>query len=342
VLYKFGVVDDHNNFGLIERTDGKILALGTGHTVMGYFSRISSNAGDIKSWGAITNISAQLGSTGHTYSNPVRLSDGIYLFYRGQTNVGGEWSCHMTVSTDEGATWATATKITTGNRPYFRLTQDGDKIWFMTNDEHPGDAGPNNLYLCYRDPDGNWFDRDGSPLTLPITPLTDLAPVWDAAVQGYDAWARDIAVDPTTGHVVMVYSVFVDTVSDHRYRYCRVNPTTGAVIRDVELCTAGAAIEGNSSGDVCLDPLDPNIVIASRESGGVYTLSRFVTADEGQSFTETVLTDGVNSYFRMGFVYNRTQEPRLASLRCQVSPFAYQYVDFNNDIVLLNSQTGAE
>ncbi|MDT9598530.1 BNR-4 repeat-containing protein [Sphingosinicella rhizophila] len=335
-LCRFASADDHNNFGFVELTNGKILAIGTGHSVDTYYTRISANAADVKTWGSLTDIAAQFGTTNMTYANPVRLSDGIYNFFRG-TSTDTDISMHMTNSTDEAVTWATATKITTGSRPYFRVVGDGnDTVYFVTNDGHPGDASLNSLY-AFKMVGGSFFEMDDTPLTLPITPSADLTPIWDATAEDEDSWCWDIAIDPATGDVVIVYAVFPTPASDHRYRYARWN---GSAWSDNQICTAGGpmyAAETHYSGGVCLDHNDPNVVFASRETAGLYKISRLATQDDGASFSEAVITGGADDCYRPSIVRGATAEPRLVYMRGTYTTYA----NFATRVLLVNSLTGA-
>jgi hypothetical protein len=92
---------------------------------------------------------------------------------------------------------------------------------------------------------------------------------------------------------VIVYATFPTAASDHRYRYARWTGSAWWV--DNEICTAGGPLyagEPYYSGGVTVDKVDPSIVWASRKPGSQWEIYKYVTANNGTSWTETQITTG--------------------------------------------------
>jgi len=312
------ITDDHPTPAFIQKLDGKWLALTASRNLTSYYLNVSTDE-TATFFGAATDISSQLGTTVHGYSNLVRLTgepdQPLYNFYRGKTGAN-DYTMHYSKSTDDGDTWSTGTRLLTGKRPYFRAIANGaNRIDFCCTDGHPNEAVNNNVYHFYYEA-GGFFDTEGNALSVPITPATDLTPIWDGSGVGGEGWVWDIRIDPS-GHPVIAYAVFPTPATDHRYRYARWN---GSSWDDNEVCAAGPRIsvaEDFYSGGICIDPDDVNVVYVSRKVSPdlTWVVYREVTANRGSSWSETSLTaDAVFSYYRPRIVEGRTEEPRLAVL----------------------------
>jgi hypothetical protein len=288
-------VDDHNNPALLRRSsDGKIIAHYSKHsTDNNHYQRISTNADDVSTFDAETNLAAAFGGTVYTYSHLVEITDGMFCFVRCATGGDSEWSPHYSISTDGGENWSALTKLffVAGERPYFKVIKGAaNRIDVAVNDGHPNEVSGNSLYYCYYDgSDNSWHDRAGNVLTLPITPSTDLSgtsKIYDGS--STKSWIQQIQVDGS-GNPVVVYSAYPST-ADHRYRYARWNGTSWD---DHQICTAGKSLysaEAHYSGGICIDPDDTNIIYCSREKAGLFHLWKGVTADNGATWTMTQLT----------------------------------------------------
>lgn len=288
------VVDDHNNPAFLKRSsDNKLLAMYSAHNGSGYYGRISSAANSATAWGTETNHSSSLGGGPYSYANLFQMTgmsgSPVYAFMRrGSTP---SWTTHYAVSTDEGVSFGAATALLSAGRPYLKAAQNGStRIDFACTDGQPDEVSTNSIRHFYFD-NGSWYDSAGTNIgSPPFATTTDLTTVYDGTSKR--AWIWDIRIG-SDGHPRIVFAKFEST-TDHRYCYAR---WTGSAWSVTEICAAGTYLysgEPYYSGGVCLDPEDPNIVYASRESGGVWRLYKYVTADGGSSFTETLIRGDVS------------------------------------------------
>jgi hypothetical protein len=325
------VTDDHNNAALVNLSNGKVLAIAPPHAEIPYWVSRSVSAKDVTAWETPIDISASLGTTRHSYANPIRMAAltgvPIYLFYRGlapgDAGTPTLHTCHMSKCLEANvmtaASWATGVKVLSGTRPYFRVIENGTgRIDFICNDGHPDEQATNNTYHFYMTTDGtteSFFKTDGTPLTLPITPVTHLSKIYDQAAMGQGrSWVYDIAI--VSGRPVAVIATFPNVDSDHRYRYLRQKADGSWV--STEICKAGGPISLITasryySGGIILDHADPNVVYCSRSvNGGVHQVWRYETEDEGQNWSGRQLTFDREPCFRPYVVRGQVAEPRLA------------------------------
>lgn len=297
-----GTVDDHDNPGLLRRSDNHIMAMFCRHNGSQMYVSTSDNPGDPSAFTRV-DIDSQLGGGPYAYANPYQLTgeanDPIYLFYRSGTTP--TWSAYYSVSINGGTTWAAQTRLLDGDptegRPYLKCAQNGnDRIDFACTDGNPAEVPTNSIYHFYYQ-GGSWYTSAGVSMgTPPFTVATEPTEVYDGTT--VRSWIWDIQIDETTGYPVIVFATF-PTTSDHRYNYARWNGSSWDVN---EICAAGTglyAAEPYYSGGVCIDPDDVNTVYASREASGVWTLYKYVTANGGASFTETAFStceDAIRPY----------------------------------------------
>jgi len=322
--------DDHDVAGLLERPDGRLLAVyGKHNTDRLQRWRITREPGDISAWGDESTLDV---GAGYTYSNVFRLSaEGgrVYNFHRGR-----QYNPNCTVSGDEGETWSYGWRLLSwgpedfrgdprftgsdGGRPYLRYASNGvDTIHFVTTDDHPR-AFDNSIYHgFYRG--GKLHNSAGFVVGEPGREgHSDLRPrsFTEVFEGGADrvAWTTDLELD-RQGRPYTVFSVQVDGAggrgrraaefgNDHRYWYARFD---GRRWHCHEMAHAGTKLytaESDYTGLVALDPDDPDVVVISTNadpSSGAplvskadgkrhWELYRGVTPDHGASWTWTALT----------------------------------------------------
>jgi hypothetical protein len=291
--------DDHDNPSLLVRdSDKKILAWycrhGNGLNTQMY-QRVSSNAEDVASFAAETDLDSQIGGNLYTYPNPVQLlsetNDPIYLFFRNVPSGTTENFC-FTKSTDGGATWSAMTTLFspgTNIRSYRKVGSDGQgRIDFALTDAHPAD-GACSLYHFYYE-GGNYYRTDGTQITasLPLA-KTDLTLVYDGTTER--SWVWDVATNG--GNPVITFATF-PTTSAHRYRYARWNGSTWVLTTVVDNAGAGFSPSGSGeeyySAGIVVDHSDPNVVYLSVAEDSGYNIYRYTTANQGSSFTGEQLT----------------------------------------------------
>lgn len=141
--------DDHNTGAFYQRSDGRYLAVYTGHNEERRlsWSRISTDPHSTASWGpevAFDWAADRPGSTATvTYTNLIYLSAEERLY-----NIAREFerSPIISLSTDEGETFALSGQLTRPNltssysNGYFRYASNGvDRIDFIATEHHPRD-----------------------------------------------------------------------------------------------------------------------------------------------------------------------------------------------------------
>ncbi len=267
------------------------------------YYRVSERPEDVTAWGERLEIGSNTdGPRGHTYPNPVQLSEEagrIYLFWR-----GGNFKPSFSY-TDDLVTWSPAQTLirsdeATAVRPYVKVASNNrDEIHLAFTDGHPRDEPQNSIYyLKYA---GGEFTRaDGSLVgTMSDLPLahdsSDL--VYDGRTTGVRAWIWDVAADED-GRPIIVYAR-LPAEADHRYHYAR---WTGEEWIDSEIVASGGWFpntpegvvepEPHYSGGVVLDHGDPSVVYLSRPVGRVFEIERWRTRDGGDTWRTHAVTAG--------------------------------------------------
>jgi hypothetical protein len=320
-------VDDHSNPALFRRSsDGKIIAIYMRHNFdNNYYQRISTNADDLTAWDAEVNLGASFTNMSkYTYAQLVEIEDGIFNMLRAVFVGGpaGTYTFGMTKTADGGANWTDlagdANKGTLvfseglNQRQYNKICKGGsNRIDILVNNGHPQEYTGNSTYHCYYDGADNTFKKsDGTALTLPIAPSTDLTGVsrlWNGAT--IESWVWDIKWDAVDG-LSGVFATYTNSLTDHRYQYGHWNGSSWDVN---EICDAGGTIypigddtQVAYSGGICIDPDDIFTIYCSRETGaggshrngGYFQLWKGVTADNGATWTMTQLTFDASDKYR--------------------------------------------
>jgi BNR repeat-containing family member len=284
-----GLVDDHDNPGLLVEPSGRITAFYSHHNGPAMYRRTTRHPKDTTSWGPERKLPIFTGQ--NTYAKPIRLSKEslTYLFYRGNAQ---PW---YTIRDAKGH-WKTAKMLVSypDDNPYMKVaSNDRDTIGFAFTDGHPRDAVTSIYYARYRD--GMITHADGRPITslknAPFTPA-QADKVYDAQSHGgRHAWIHDVALGKD-GKPVLVYATFTEDAMSHRYEYARWN---GHMWVTHEITEAGGPITIDSverwySGGVVLDHRDPRIVYASVQRGKQHEIERFTTSDNGKSWKRKAIT----------------------------------------------------
>lgn len=266
-------LDDHNAPALLERRDGRILAVYCQHgRESRIYYRVSKEPGQTKEWGP-ERVFEPSTTSRVTYSNLHRVGGRIYNFFRGLDN---SYKPSYIYSDDEGETWTKGNVVIqvparVRHRPYVRYAGDGrETVHLFYTEGHPRDFD-NSVYHVYLR-DGQLHRSDGTP----VARLEDGLKSPDEGTQIFRgdasnvAWTSDVHLD-TKGRPVVVYSVQKDGAGkgpgqggeDHRYRWARWD---GRRWMDEEIAYAGRRLyagEDDYTGNVCLDPQNVNVVYAS-------------------------------------------------------------------------------
>lgn len=293
VLHAGLQADDHNAPALLIRPDGRYLAVWNTHgSTQLHYHRVSTNPGDITSWSDIATFD---NGARATYANVYRLADangGAGRIYNFTRTIG--FNPNYNISDDEGLTWSYGGRLMSwttddlaedpdytgidGRRPYVRYTSNNtDEIHFITTEDHPR-AYNNNIfhgYLKLVDGEIQVFHSNGASLgPLSTTNTTSLKP--NSFTQVFDgdannvAWTSDIELD-SQGRPYVAFSVQKDSAGlsrgqggwDHRYYYGRWD---GAEWQVSEMAFGGTKLyagEDDYTGNIALDPDNPNVVYIS-------------------------------------------------------------------------------
>ncbi|HWQ52081.1 MAG TPA: BNR-4 repeat-containing protein [Bryobacteraceae bacterium] len=269
-------LDDHNSPAFLVRPDGRILALYAQHGRQEkFYYRISKNARDATAWedervfvpSAISRV---------TYQNLHLLTaekGRIYDFYRGYNNTNKpSWAW----SDDSGETWKAGGVFIDvpsqfRHRPYVKYASNGsDTVHFAYTDGHPRDFDNSIYHMFYRG--GKLHRSDGTVVRSLQEGLK--APEEGTRVFPGDprnvAWISDLHLDQQ-GRPFLAFSVQKDSAGmapgeggeDFRYHQARWD---GKAWSTREIAFGGSKLypkEDDYTGNIALDPHDPNTVFIS-------------------------------------------------------------------------------
>lgn len=301
-------MDDHNSPAFYVRTDGRILATYSLHGVDEKKYYRISEPNDATRWGP-EQMYVPSESSKVTYTNLHYLSaeKRLYDFFRGLHN---SFKPSYIWSDDEGTTWKTGNvyidvPLQFRHRPYVKYASNGrDTVHIAYTEGHPRNFDNSIYHISYKG--GSLRDSTGKT----IRPLTEglKEPGEGTLVYKGDAnnvaWISDLHIDAQE-RPYLVFSVQKDSAGlpdgkageDHRYHYAR---WTGSKWDQHEIAYAGSKLyagEDDYTGNVCVDPQNPNVVIISTNADPVTgkrmphrELYRGVTKDGGAHFAWTALT----------------------------------------------------
>ncbi|MFO1487824.1 MAG: BNR-4 repeat-containing protein [Verrucomicrobiota bacterium] len=294
----FTQLDDHNNPGLLSKSDGTLLAIFSRHISDQYFAyrrSITTNPASPAAWNAEQTIPNS--GAGMTYANPFQLSAESGKVYNFCRNVN--FNPTIYTSTDGGNTWSVPQIfIQTGSgsiRPYVKYASDNtNRVDFLYTDGHPRDVANSLYHLYYQG--GAFYKTDGTLVknyaSLPL--LHDSGERGSVIYQYSDAdtsdpndhiptgraWCWETAYQ-SNGAPVCVFTVQRDKITgptqgaDDRiyYYYAR---WTGSAWQKRFIAQAGRPLysaENDYAGGICLDPQNPNIIYISSNAGDPFNLS---------------------------------------------------------------------
>ncbi len=295
----FTQLDDHNNPGLLAKSDGTLLAIFSRHISDQYFAyRRSSVTNPVSAAGWNAEQTLPLSGAGMTYANPFQLSGEsgkIFNFCRNQN-----FNPTVYTSTDGGASWsAPQLFIQTGTggtiRPYVKYASDGaSRMDFLYTDGHPRDVANSLYHLYYQG--GAFYKTDGTLVknyvSLPILhdsgergsviyQYSDAdSPSPDQWIPTGRAWCWETAYQ-TNGAPACVFTVQRDKITgstqgtDDRiyYYYAR---WIGTNWQKRFIAQAGRPIyaaENDYAGGICLDPQDVNTIYLSSNAQNPFSLT---------------------------------------------------------------------
>lgn len=315
-----GAYDDHNSPALLVRPDGRMLAVYSMHGPENrFYYRISTSPHDPTRWQPEKTFTPSESSR-ITYSNLHYLSKEnkskgrIYNFYRG---INDSFKPSYAYSDDWGETWIVGNIFIDvpgrfRHRPYVKYASNGiDTIHIFYTEGHPRNFDNSTYHIFYRD--GKLHRSDGTVIRSLAEGLKD--PTEGTRIFKGDpnsvAWVSDIHLD-ASGRPCVAYSVQKDSAGlppgrggeDHRYRYAR---WTGKEWVDYEVAYAGSRLyagEDDYTGNIALDPDNPNVVYISANVDPVsgkplisrpdnqrhYEIFKGATKDGGKRWSWTAVT----------------------------------------------------
>lgn len=328
-------VDDHVNPAFLVRPDGKLQAFYCRHEPLStdMHTRVSVNtlASDPTLSGGFAtevNLDAQLGARSYDYPMPFYLSaEGlIYLFWR-DIPTGSSYRLNYSTSVD-GDTWTSKTLVyqntTKTGRAYWRMIGNGvDRIDIAVTDGTPNIDTTHLAHFYY---DGTWRGSDGTDLGPPVFNFDDFTPVHTSS----NCMAYDIDQGPD-GHPRILFQTFAGSFSAHLHNYAR---WTGSAWTKTEIAPAGNGIDTATrsySPGMCFLRGAPDTAYLSREVSGQYEMFRYVTGNDGVSWTATQLTTG-SAAKNIRPVSPRGQTAALRALWMYGAYTAYSGAGFNTGI----------
>lgn len=304
--------DDHNSPALLARPDGRILAMYSRHgNEEKIYYRISTNASG-ETW-QDEQVFVPSAASRVTYSNPHWLAEEnggrgrIYDFFRGLHN---SFKPSYAYSDDLGQTWIPGNVFIDvpskfRHRPYVKYASDGKQtVHIAYTDGHPRNFDNSVYHIYYRA--GKLHRSDGAVIRSLSEGLR--APEEGTRIFQGDpnnvAWVSDLHLD-AEGRPYLAYSVQKDSAGlparqggeDHRYRYAR---WTGKSWSGAEIAYAGSKLyagEDDYTGNVALDPDDPDTVFISTNaepSSGKPLLSRADNQRHWEIFRGTTHDGGMH------------------------------------------------
>jgi hypothetical protein len=306
-------LDDHNSPAFLALPDGRLLTMYSRHgNEEKIYYRISARPHDATTWQE-EQVFVPSKSSRVTYSNLHWLSrensgrGRIYDFYRGLDN---SFKPSYAYSDDLGRSWVSGNVFIDvpgkfRHRPYVKYASNGtDTVHIAYTDGHPRDFDNSIYHIYYRG--GKLHRSDGSVIRTLAEGLK--APEEGTRVFQGDpnnvAWISDLHLD-NRGRPYLAYSVQKNSAGlpsgqageDHRYRYARWN---GRRWVDHEIAYAGSKLyagEDDYTGNIALDPQDPNTVYISTNADPVsgqriphWEIYQGTTRDRGAKWKWTPVT----------------------------------------------------
>lgn len=274
----------------LRQSDSRILALYCRQVGPAFYKRLSTNPEDISAFAAEVDLDSFIGGSAYTYPMPWELSaeSKWHLWYR-SGNAIRRWA--RITSSDDGATWSAGQAIIDMTDTSYIITQktSESRIDILATNGSPGTDTNTSVYHCYYE-GGAFKKTDGTTIVgLPFD-QTDMTLVYDGS--GGNSGARAVDVRRSGTDIYGLFYVFNDA-SDARYRWAHYDGawSTHEVADDAKFASVPS-----QTGGAALDPTDPTRVYASRNVSGTMEMSKFVTADDGTSFSETAITSGSSAH----------------------------------------------
>lgn len=307
---------------LVRSSDHKIVIAVAPHAAAHMYVAVSTNAEDVSSWGAASDIVGSLGATSCTYANLFQLSGEsgkIYLFYRQGDHTTGVL-CFST-STDGGATWAAQTVLfqNTGHGCYWAVSSDDtSRIDVVCSDGNviDGDTAASLYHMYYTG--GSWHKSNGTVIsTAPPLGPTDPTKIYDGVNGSMRAPYMALT---NAGNPVAVWATYDPAGAGANELYWYGSCSAG-VWSVHEITDTGSLRDTQfSEGGLCLDGTNIARVFVSKKVSGVWQIFLYKTSDSGVTWTNVQLTDDTSSVpadaNNLRPVSPRNADPKLIAVWC--------------------------
>lgn len=288
-------VDAHASPALCRRaSDDRWIVVYAKHNSTPINVRLSSTSSVTGGFGAATNIDSQLGGSRYTDYSIFERSNTLWLVYRDEPSAGTDsrWCISSCASATPTSAWAAQTIVfrQSGTRSYVITTYDptADRLHFITT--NAASTGFTKLGHFYRDmAAGTYHKTDGTAITLPIE-FDDVTEIYSGT---NTVFAANVVVD-ASGDIAVAAQ---DTIaSDIRCIYVRWD---GSVWDSTNVVSAGTGYVYGGGGATawgqCIDAGDLDVFWVLRDTGGTAQLYAYITADDGDTFSESQVTDDLTN-----------------------------------------------
>lgn len=283
--------DKHNMPSVLVRSsDHKLLVAFSQHDGANLYISVSTNAEDVSSWGAATDIDASLGGASYTYCSLFQLSGEsgkIYLFYRDGSSSAATL-CYST-STDAGATWSAQTSLYSVSLKgsYWAIdSDDTGRIDIVTSDGTAKNGDTASMYHFYYSSSA-FHKSDGTTIaaTKPYG-TADVTKFFDGATNG--SVRAPLATVTSGSDVYSVWAAYDTSGSsaNSHYWWAHWNGTSWANHTVTDTGSAGSDYVGE--GGIALDRAAPatRVYISKRDTSKVWQLHSYTSPDSGATWAE--------------------------------------------------------
>lgn len=291
--------DAHDSPATLILPSGNLLSVYCPHSGSSIYRRISTNPLDSTAWGSESNLDSSIG--GSRYTNPQlhqlvdETNDPVYLFFRNEPSVGTDSRWQLSKSTDGGSTFGAMANIyhIPGHRSYLVSWSNGaDRIDFLATAAFT--TSPYKIGHFYYE-GGSYFKSDGTSAGSP--PIQDFANITQLH-SGTDILQPGFVTYDGSGNPVVLFWAYDAGADTYDYYYGRWDGaawTVTAFVTGTPAYTYNAGVEDGVYG-AAIDDSDPDVIYGIKEVSGQSQLFRWVTADGGDTFTETQLTDNLEDF----------------------------------------------
>lgn len=308
---------------LVREPDHRIMVVYTTMAGAGLWGRVSTNPEDISSFSPEfdINVEAGLGGSEYTYPHIVQLNgepgEPVYVFVETRVDaVTQTWG----YTKHDGTSWSRLVEFFQEPSAYGYMSiskVSETRIDILATDRAHSQPPPGSLYHCYFE--GGDFYRTNGQLIGGLFPFSTslMSLVYDGTATSSTTQARQVMF----GADGLPRALFRDYRGggDHRWRWAAWN---GEAWSSVELCDGGRdADDGRDTvaASACMDPVTPQVVYVSRDTGGINQIFRY-TSDDGVTWRAMRLTNTVNGNVRPVPVHGSQGTPRVLWLNGESDP----------------------